>query len=235
MNKVNFLRVSGIVITALYLMLSQKANAAGCTGVCIYKDSSTTNQSPLVDTLYKSPGQTAAIYAKYNGACKIVVSNLNLIWYLNGAPYDTTAPSDAVFDGIWTYTTMLPVTTPGTYEVYFHDYAGMANYSCGKIVVIESNTTTTVKKNNESHFNLTIFPNPTSDGRFLVNEFSGVERSTIQVFNSLGELINLVPSEYNGKTELSLAGHSAGLYVVKISNGGETMSKKILYYPGSGR
>lgn len=80
---------------------------------------------------------------------------------------------------------------------------------------------------------ISIFPNPTNDNvniQFKTDDFSNVE---IKLLNTLGQCLwSETPKLLDGnyKTQLSLKGYSKGVYLLTISTGNGSTTRKLIYY-----
>ena len=229
MKKVNFLRAAALAFL-VFILISSKGAKAGCGGVCI---SGSENIWVYVDTLYVTWGESVSLYAKYETCCadRFLYSGMQgtvLIWFRNGIPFDTTSQSDIKGNYQGYYVTELSVSKPGTYKVFFIGFEG-ESYRCGKVTVIDTSGAI-LKEKSLPQIGFSISPNPTTDGKLFLEGVSSEGSKTLQVFNLLGELIAVLPYENNGKIELSLAGHPAGIYIVLLRTGAGVVSRKVFYH-----
>lgn len=74
-----------------------------------------------------------------------------------------------------------------------------------------------------------IYPNPVQDNKFNIS-LSGIDNATVALYNALGQLISCNTTALSGNhlavepvTQLT-----AGIYMVQVSNGNKTVTKKIL-------
>ena len=124
-----------LIILAFAAIFISNVNA-GCTGVCLHKDTIAT-VSGASDTVVISPSSSTTIFASYNGACALMMAstNVTLIWFKDGLAFDTTNASTTFFDGVWEYTSPLTVNSSGVYTVYFMGFESPIN-QCGQVVVL---------------------------------------------------------------------------------------------------
>lgn len=228
--KNNLLR---LVLCSLFLYTGFSTRVqAGCTGVCITLDSTGSVIPSTVDTIGLGNG-SVNLYAYYNGACSSLMQNNNvaLAWYRNGVPFDTTDASVAVFDGVWTYKTTMPVSQPGLYTVYFLNFTG-PSYQCRSVYVTgaaNANATGIIPLP-LTESDITVFPNPSSDGRFTIQTTADIRFRELRVYNLQGQNMELyaVRSGKNVTTVL-LPNAPEGIYMLQlVTMDGRTLSKKIL-------
>lgn len=85
--------------------------------------------------------------------------------------------------------------------------------------------TKTHSKNQDSSLEgLSFYPNPVSNGKIYINsKFIGDREITI--FDVLGKKV--LQSTQNTK-ELNISGISSGVYIIKITEGGTTLTRKLV-------
>lgn len=224
--RIEVLSIKTILFASVFSLLTLQVYQAkaGCTGLCIHRDS-TGLGSNITDTVYASPMVT--IYASYNGACAMLMAadNVTLIWCRNGIPVDTTDMTNAVFDGVWTYTTPLLVSAPGTYTVYFKNFLLLPGYECGRIVVLPQNNASalsTIDREQEITINsFSVFPNP-AGAQFTIQSNEAV---TFEILNSYGQLVTSITAN-NTNTEVETSFWEKGLYFVRKK--GTTEYRKLI-------
>jgi len=209
LSKKTFL-ITGI----LFLGLGIGQAKAGCTGLCIHQDS-TGLGSNITDTVYLSSSSPAVtVYGSYNGACAMLMAedNVTLVWFKDGLPLDTTDMTNAVFDGVWTYTTPLTVTVPGTYTVFFKNFISPA-YECGRIVVLpQANNGALATMNPETrHNDFTVFPNPANTQVTISTQETNQE---IEILDSFGKLVVTTTVSRLGAT-INTTSWQKGLYFIR--------------------
>lgn len=74
---------------------------------------------------------------------------------------------------------------------------------------------------------ISVYPNPSIDGKFIVN-FSNKPKS-ILVLNSIGQVVENLAIIDNEKVEIDLSNQVKGIYLIVTDNGGERITKKIIY------
>ena len=230
-----------IIIAGLVIVLSNNQFViAGCQNVCLSLDSAVYNPN---DTTYIESGGNVRIFARYNGACRLIMEGANptmqLVWYKDGVPYDTTTLTDATYDNIWTYYTSFYVTEPGVYEVYFMGFY-QPNYPCGRIYVLpeeEIQSTQTMQsvipeaagiENEEVKNGYRIYPNPTSEGYFYIDNLSDLNINNIEVYSIGGQkVLSIVP---NGSEILTIntLDFRPGIYIIRIDSEKGITNEKIL-------
>jgi hypothetical protein len=86
----------------------------------------------------------------------------------------------------------------------------------------ENNVSCDVLSTNEFSFqNLTIYPNPATD-IIKVNSTNVINK--IEVYNSLGALMNLVSDD----NEINVSNYASGIYFLRITSGKRSVTKKII-------
>ena len=197
---------------------------AGCGGVCLYKNYAGSYNRAISDTIYAGSG-TVKIYAVYNQSCRSLKFD-TLIWFRNGIAIDTTSASDADFDGVGIYTTPFEVSLPGIYTVGLKRFPTSTGAGCGQITVLMG-AQTSIDPVSGFNEELLVFPNPSLDGHFVVNLPSEAGEYTMQVYNTLGEMV-IDMRRANDKLEFSLSNFTNGMYYAKLTNNsGKCLSKKI--------
>ena len=180
-------KTSMILITGMVIIFSNNHTAiAGCGGICI-----TTQQdwhSIGVDSVYLDEnGGLVTMYAYYNSCCELTMNtsnpNMQLIWYKDGVPFDTTNIYDVMLISPGMYSTTFTVNTAGLYEVFFINFQG-ATAACGKVYVLNTEETHSIPtlesttkplaslEDEEARIGIRIYPNPTSEGYFNIDHFN---------------------------------------------------------------
>lgn len=91
-------------------------------------------------------------------------------------------------------------------------------------VAISGNSTAGIKDLNESS-DVDLYPNPAT-GKFIIDSKN---LSSMEIFNLSGEKIYSVPEIQNAdQYEIDLSGYPKGIYLVKIVEGKNVVSKKII-------
>ena len=223
-----------IFICLLWAFACCRSVNAGCTGLCLSLDSIGNNFN-LDDTTYLTPGGNVKIFATYNEACHMIMEGTNptmqLVWYKDGMPYDTTDLSNATYDNIWTYYTQYYIHEPGVYEIYFMGFC-LPGYSCKKIVVLEKNNPvaggpfTSIENAKENNDQILVYPNPSYDGLLYIH--SKKSASQIELFDINGIKMLDMMVEKNNLTTLNTYSYKKGLYLLRISCNGNTCTRKVL-------
>jgi hypothetical protein len=76
---------------------------------------------------------------------------------------------------------------------------------------------------------ITFSPNPTT-GNFTLEIF-GEETfldATCRIYNMMGEKVMQHQLSVNSRTEMSLSGQPAGIYIISVINGSETSTSRII-------
>jgi len=98
--------------------------------------------------------------------------------------------------------------------------------SVAKSATSASKKAVTTNQDKELNFNITLYPNPTSDLLHIKVE-NAIEPLTLSLFNSNGQVVNTVSLKNNEReTSLSLAHLSKGVYTIKINDGHKIVSQK---------
>jgi hypothetical protein len=229
------MRKNTIIFICLLLAIASCRSAnAGCTGLCLSLDSLGYNPN-LIDTAYITPGGNVKIFATYNEACHMIMEGQNpamqLVWYKDGVPYDTTDLSNATYDNIWTYYTQYYFDEPGLYEIYFMGFY-QPGYSCKQIRVLEKNNTvgggpfTSAENIKENDDQILVYPNPSYEGMIYIH--SKKSGSRIELFDINGTKILDMVIEKNNLTTLNTYSYKKGLYLLRISVNGDICTRKIL-------
>lgn len=204
-----FRKVIAILIIVIAFAPDLKA---GCTGLCISSDQAgTMNQ----DTLDLSAGPVN-IYAHYNGACALIGFD-TLVWFRDGLPFDTTTSADAVFDGVWTYTTTIQITVSGVYTVYPIQFI-VATTQCGEINVMNGSITgisDQVKNVHASEYSM--YPNPAKGDEVFISYPNGTTITEIKMFDMTGKNcpINIYYSD-DTKITIRTSDMKGGTYIITV-------------------
>jgi hypothetical protein len=92
-------------------------------------------------------------------------------------------------------------------------------------------TTVGINKSVKSLSAFGIFPNPAKETTSLLLNAPKTIESTVQLFNSLGEVVyqkNILLNEGKNKIDLNLENLSGGVYFASIKTGESTISKKLI-------
>jgi len=80
-------------------------------------------------------------------------------------------------------------------------------------------------ENNEVENGIKIYPNPTN-GIFEIDFKNSIDKSEIEIFNSLGQ--SVFKNTFFNQTEINISTFVSGIYFVKIQNGQNVITKKIV-------
>jgi len=83
-----------------------------------------------------------------------------------------------------------------------------------------------ISVNNIDHSNITISPNPVAT-QLKINGFNDGTPLSIQMFSMIGQLV-YTDNQFDANQTLDVTAIENGFYILKITNNGETVSKKIL-------
>jgi hypothetical protein len=73
---------------------------------------------------------------------------------------------------------------------------------------------------------LKAYPNP-SQGKFILHTHN-IGQGHIEIYNVMGELVFTTPLNARAATQIDLAGHAKGMYVVKMITSDKTYSSRLL-------
>ena len=99
-------------------------------------------------------------------------------------------------------------------------FAGIAGMGVWKRPLLELN----IDEVNNNYNNL-IYPNP-SNGKFTISYSTNI--NSIEVINTIGETIYHSVSNLQNKVEIDLSRFAKGIYFVKLDNGEQIMTEKII-------
>lgn len=214
------------------LLLFTGKSFAGCAGVCLYKDSSCTNNYPNTqDTVYISSNQQYTMFASYNSCCNALFqyNNVQLVWYRNNIIIDTTSAADAYLSGA-NYITPFTVSAPGTYKVFFVCCQNV-NQGCREITVMrEKSAAPDIKPELTVHPDCNIYPNPSTDRTFNVS-ITGAYLF-LEVYNSSGVKVHFKEEKGDGNVKITLPEYSRGVYIVKVVYDSSVLSRKVYLTSG---
>jgi hypothetical protein len=227
-------KYSVILILTFTIFSYGKFARAGCTGLCLSLDSLSYGGN-LVDTAYLSSGGNVKLFARYNNACRMIMEGQNptmqLVWYKDGSPYDTTDLSNATYDNIWTYYTQYYITEPGLYDIYFLGFY-QPNYPCKQILVLKENNTVTnnstssIDESKENGNNVLVYPNPSYDGMLYIHTKNS--SSQVELFDLNGVKVLDMVLEQNNLISLNTISYRKGLYLIRISNEESVTTRKVM-------
>lgn len=219
------------IILALSVPALMFSNSkAGCGGVCIFASPGSLYYG-INDTVLLNQG-SAVLYANYNDCCNSLFgNNVNLVWCLNGNPFDTTSVGTV---NNYMYTQQLTVNQTGVYTVYFIDfvYPNSPSYTCGSVTVEEeSSAISSASGPHSGSISISLFPNPANDVLTISCSLPAGERVAIKVFAQNGAEIlssDEVPESGVFTKSIDVSGLSPGLYFVKIQCASATETKKMV-------
>ena len=183
------------------------------------------------------------MYATYNSCCEALMISENphmeLVWYKDGAPFDTTNiyQANSLLPGL--FTTAFIATQPGLYEVFFINFQG-PNFGCGKVQVIKNTpeepvhqtATTGIETQEIADDNATkdyrIYPNPSSEGFFYFDYSGPTQIYSLDIYGLDGrKLFSVVPSA-DERITIQTFNYQPGLYIVQINSSTGITNEKIL-------
>lgn len=80
-----------------------------------------------------------------------------------------------------------------------------------------------------SNIDLNIYPNPTN-GYFTLKLSEAIEGGTVELLNSIGQVVNIQQSTNNQMMNFDLRGQAKGVYFIKVTIGDKIRMKQITYY-----
>ncbi len=116
------------------------------------------------------------------------------------------------------------VPTSGIYYIGFHGVATNASQSAVKIDDINISTPGALGIENVQAISLHIFPNP-STGIIYLN--TPADNYSVELFNIVGNKLISINKVAAGQSSLDLSSLQNGLYILKATNGANTMTEKI--------
>lgn len=176
------------------------------------------------DTIYLNEGDSAVIYAQYDGNCHFLLGDV-LNWYRNDTLITTS--SSYTFDGNWFYAQKFTVKKAGKYHAAATTFPNSS--SVNDLVVIYNNSSATGTINlSEGAENFSVYPNP-SDGVFNL-QFTNYDEQfegEMEIYNITGAKILQLAITSNLMT-VDLSDKPKGIYFYTIISEGKIISGKIL-------
>jgi hypothetical protein len=227
-----------IFSTLILLLLLQNSAKAGCGGVCLGRDAT---QNPLVpiDSCYLDQNDGfITLYATYNSCCTALFGqNIQLVWYKDGVPFDTTEANQAVEIETGLFTTWFEAHSPGLYEVYFMNFQG-ANYTCGRVHIFKTpgvqsssaqqHSVNTASIENNNSYEVTLYPNPSSDGNIAISYTGNIEIQKIELYDVTGIIaLSYIPTS-STPIQLPTGNYRKGMYIVRLYTSKGTLNRKLL-------
>lgn len=131
----------------------------------------------------------------------------------DGGGYSITTPNY-----VYTY------STPGSYTACLIsiDNLGCLDTSCSSFTILSTGLMESNRSENS------IFPNPSSNGLFSISMGSILGKTTITVYDIIGNVVFTKETSSNTKQLIDLTNQSNGSYFVTVKNDAETITKKII-------
>jgi hypothetical protein len=225
-----------IFILTLTLVSYQQVSAK-CGGACISIDS-IGNSIHQTDTAYLKAGDLLKIYAKYDQNCMYLIApqfpQMELVFYRNGIPFDTTSIEDATYDNIWTWYTHIYIDQPGLYEVYFIGYY-QPDYPCKKILVLDESEEVSqgplpaaMENHSNTGMDFMIYPNPSKDGIIHIAGKELEYATKIEVLDVAGSKVFDAMPNSGGTLQIPTENFHRGLYMIRIEYRGTSFIQKVV-------
>ncbi|MBT8253766.1 MAG: T9SS type A sorting domain-containing protein [Flavobacteriaceae bacterium] len=97
----------------------------------------------------------------------------------------------------------------------------------GVAPILEVTFTTSLGLEDVSLSQLSLYPNPFND-KLILNKPAGLFIDSVRVFNVLGQQVSQITSGLTDISELDLAELQAGLYLVEVSDGNQSVVKRVI-------
>ena len=104
---------------------------------------------------------------------------------------------------------------------------GLVNFMPLDSACYYSGLTTTGIHEMTNSFSFNVYPNPATDHLTIEFPSSDVSKTTLQIFNTIGELM-YSSTTTNQKTDIYVASYASGIYFIQISNGKSIGRKKFI-------
>ncbi len=101
----------------------------------------------------------------------------------------------------------------------------------GALGIVDISAITSVNEQTGSKINLTVYPNPVSNGTLSIDLDQAEEIKTVQIFNYMGELVANFPemeNTYSKNLQLQIGNYPSGAYVIRINCKDKPISKNII-------
>lgn len=196
-------------------------NYSVITAVCYAEDFTFPDGS--VQTISRQTIQTSALQA-INGCDSIITTTVNIHPFYDETKDITIYEGDTFLFGTQT------LTKAGLYSEVFESSTG-----CDSIIELNLFVTTVATEvtdaginQNSLNMSVVIYPNP-NNGKFYV-ELNGAnsEEYTVELFNSLGQVIYASQMEMNNSHLVELQETLPGVYVVRVGNENTETHKRII-------
>lgn len=127
--------------------------------------------------------------------------------------------------------TYINALTPDTLYVLYSSSSLDSNPKAGSILWIDDVSVTTltgVEQLLGEEEKVSVYPNPSNGVVSIHNEANFTKTQTIEIYNLLGEKIYSMINENAKDLKINLSDSPKGIYIVKISDGEKSISKKII-------
>jgi photosystem II stability/assembly factor-like uncharacterized protein len=170
-----------------------------------------------------SPGDTSYVFSNQ-------MVNTTMPDYMNDARFEDSSNGLAVGNAGKIYRTTNGGTswtvdyadTCTSCPILKLDFANGTGYAVGANgILVKYGVTTGIPEAAAASFS--VYPNP---GRDLFQIRTGAAKASLEVYNSIGELITAV--ETGNEYKLDLSGYAKGIYFAKLTVNGKAVSKKIV-------
>ncbi|MCX6310507.1 MAG: gliding motility-associated C-terminal domain-containing protein [Bacteroidetes bacterium] len=93
---------------------------------------------------------------------------------------------------------------------------------------IEDSTTTLSENQFNGENNISVFPNPTTNGNFIL-DFGNQSSRHLELYNSIGQMVKIQITESGEKNKIGIEGLETGIYFLRVLlDNGEYASKQII-------
>ncbi len=184
-----------------------KSNMYGATG------------APYQPTKEKSVALNGMLYFTFDDGV-----NGDELWQSDGTTLGTKMITDI---GAGSQTSwidyLIPINNGSNSRLYF-----TSTKKTGLLYIKTDAVTSTLKENNKTPLNFSVFPNPAKEVLNIKLEILNGEETTIIISNILGEVVYSSVDENTNNCTINTANLTSGVYFVTVSNQGKQSAKKLI-------
>ena len=238
----NYVETAGSGIASIYGSLTAEfipdgGSLVGFQG--IKKTSIDLNSKTVVGEVTINPATSGKVVVHFDGNCtsdvgdRIVLAASNTTsWGPDDGNVNVQAVNTDVNSNSFSHTRVYDVTAGShTYYALAQNYVETAGSGIASIYgsltaeFIPESTANSID-NNFSEYPLNIYPNPTN-GNSIFIEFNQYENSNVEILNLKGQLLKKFKLT-GPKTQINIEDLSKGMYFMKILNGNQVSTKKLI-------
>ncbi|WP_460503447.1 T9SS type A sorting domain-containing protein, partial [Hymenobacter agri] len=113
--------------------------------------------------------------------------------------------------------------TPG--QRYYVAVSGYGSADTGGLFTIAATALLATRTSNNAA--LAVFPNPSTSGQFTLQLARPLGTGTVELLNSLGQVVHRQPLANTSEQTVRTAGLAAGIYSLRVQAGNEVLTRKV--------